>query len=174
MKQTIGLWKLAGFAVTSLSGTLLHFLYEWFGEPLWIAPFSGVNESTWEHMKLLFWPMLIFAFFERVSFRHVEDFWCIKLRGILLGLGLIPILFYTYNGAVGKSPDWVNISIFFIAAAATYIYEASKLNKEKLSCKYPKAALSILLIIGILFVIFTFTAPNTGIFVDPTTGKVGI
>ena len=46
MKRSIGLWELMGFAVTSLSGTLLHFLYEWLDEAVWIAPISGVNEST--------------------------------------------------------------------------------------------------------------------------------
>lgn len=49
MKQSVSLWQLMGFAVTSFSGTILHFLYEWLGEALWIAPFSGINESTWEH-----------------------------------------------------------------------------------------------------------------------------
>ena len=51
MRSSVWLWKLVGFAFTSLFGTLLHFLYEWLGEPLWITPFSGVNESTFEHMK---------------------------------------------------------------------------------------------------------------------------
>ena len=105
MKRQIGLWQLMGFAVTSLGGTLLHFLYDFSGEATWAAPFSGVNESTWEHMKLLFWPMLIFSIVESFFFRDRPDFFCIKLRGIILGLLLIPVLFYTYNGAIGKSPD---------------------------------------------------------------------
>ena len=51
MKRSLGLSQFLGFAVTSLGGTLLHFLYDWLGEAVWIAPFSGVNESTlryWE------------------------------------------------------------------------------------------------------------------------------
>ena len=121
MKRSTGLWALMGFAVTSLCGTLLHFLYDWLGEAIWIAPFSGVNESTWEHMKLLFWPMLIFAVAQSFFFHDLTNFWCVKLRGILLGILLIPIIFYTYNGAIGKSPDWINIAIFFISAAVAYI-----------------------------------------------------
>ena len=112
MKKQIGAWQLLGFSVTALGGTLLHFLYEWSGESLWIAPFSGVNESTWEHMKLFFWPSFIYAYFESIILKEMADFWCIKLRGIILGILLIPIIFYTYNGAVGASPDWINISIF--------------------------------------------------------------
>ena len=124
MKTKIGLWQLVGFAVTSLGGTLLHFFYDWLGEAVWIAPFSGVNESTWEHMKLLFWPMLAFAAVQSFFFKDRGDFWCIKLRGILLGMLLIPVIFYTYNGAVGRSPDWLNIAIFFVAAAGVYISAA--------------------------------------------------
>ena len=123
MKRSIGSWQFVGFAVTSLLGTILHFLYEWLGEPIWIAPFSGVNESTWEHMKLLFFPMFLYAILESFFFKDLENFWCVKLKGILLGLGLIPVIFYTYNGVIGKSPDWFNITIFFICAAISYIYE---------------------------------------------------
>ena len=121
MKKSFRIWELFGFALTSLGGTLLHFLYEWSGGSVLLAPFSGVNESTWEHMKLLFFPMLIFAVIEGLFFREWQGFWWMKLYGILFGLMLIPVLFYSYNGVIGKSPDWINISIFFISAALAYI-----------------------------------------------------
>ena len=174
MKKRIGPWQLIGFAVTSLCGTLLHFLYDWLGEAVWIAPFSGVNESTWEHMKLLFWPMFIYAIIESFFFRDQEDFWCVKLKGILLGLALIPIMFYTYNGVIGKSPDWLNISIFFISAAAAYIYETRKFNEGTEICKKPKRTIAALCFIAVLFIVFTFKTPEIGIFRDPLTGMYGI
>ena len=174
MKRSIGLWQLVGFAVTSLLGTLLHFLYEWLGAPAWIAVFSGVNESTWEHMKLLFWPMFIYAIVQNFFFRDQKNFWCIKLKGTLLGLTLIPVIFYTYNGVIGKSPDWINIAIFFISAAISYIFEARKFKKKATACKKPKLAFSLLCAIGILFILFTFKTPELGIFKDPITGTYGI
>ena len=174
MKQKIGLLQLMGFAVTALGGTLLHFLYDWLGEAKWIAPFSGVNESTWEHMKLLFWPMLIFAVAQSFFFKERKDFWCVKLRGMLLGLSLIPILFYTYNGAVGKSPDWLNITIFFVSAAVAFLYETRLFNENKINCRTQKPSLAALLIIGALFILFTFVTPEIGIFVDPLTCSFGI
>ena len=174
MKRSIGLWQLFGFAVSSLGGTLLHFLYDWLGKPVWIAAFSGVNESTWEHMKLLFWPTFIFAIVQSFFFREREDFWCVKLRGILLGLVLIPVLFYTYNGVIGKSPDWLNIAIFFIVAAIVYIYEMRLFNKENLLCRSPKASLAALCVIAFLFVLFTFRTPEIAIFKDPLTSTYGI
>ena len=174
MKKSIGLWQLLGFAVTSLLGTLLHFLYDWSGESVWTAPFSGVNESTWEHMKLLLWPMLLYAVVQSFFFKEYKNFWCVKLRGALLGLSLIPILFYTYNGVIGKSPDWINITIFFTSAAIVYIYEAFRLHNPKQSCKSPKSAIAVLGVIALLFILFTFRTPEIGIFKDPLTGMYGI
>ena len=174
MKRSIGLWQLMGFAVTSLGGTILHFLYEWLGEAVWIAPLSGVNESTWEHMKLLFWPMFIFAIVQSFFFRDRKDFWCVKLRGILSGLVLIPVIFYTYNGVIGHSPDWINIAIFFIAAAIAYIYEMRLFKNEKADCRFSRLAIALLVIIALLFIVFTFATPEIGIFKDPLTESYGI
>jgi hypothetical protein len=174
MKRSIGLWQLWGFAVTALGGTILHFLYDWLGGAVWVAPFSGVNESTWEHMKLLFWPMLLYAVVQSVYFRDRKDFWCIKLRGTLLGLALIPVLFYTYNGAIGKSPDWLNIAIFFASAAIAYLYETRQFKSEKSRCLYPKLAFALLCAIALLFIIFTFLTPTIGLFKDPLAGTYGI
>ncbi len=174
MEKSVSLWSIMGFAVTALCGTLLHFLYDWLGGSVWVAPFSGVNESTWEHMKLLFWPMFIYAIIQSFFFRDNKNYWCIKLRSSLLGLALIPVLFYTYNGVIGHSPDWINIAIFFIAAAASYIYEARRLNAENGRCILQGSALYFLCIIGLLFVIFTFFTPELDIFKDPLTAAYGI
>lgn len=174
MKQSIKLSQLFGFAITSLAGTVLHFLYDWTGKSPLVAPFSGVNESTWEHMKLLFWPMFIYGILQSFFFRQNNAFWCVKLRGILLGLVLIPVIFYTYNGVIGKSPDWINITIFFISAAIAYIYETRRLLNETTTCKYPKLAAALLCTVAILFIVFTYAAPEIGIFKDPLTGAYGI
>ena len=174
MKRSIGLWQLMGFAVTSLGGTLLHFLYDWLGGAAWIAPFSGVNESTWEHMKLLFWPMLVYAVVERYFFRERADFWCVKLKGISLGLALIPVIFYTFNGVIGKSPDWINIAIFFVSAAISYLYEAKQFHRGEGACKHQRLALAVLCALAALFVVFTFHTPTLGIFKDPLTGTYGV
>ena len=174
MKRRIGLWQLMGFAVTALGGTILHFLFEWLNKAKWIAPFSGVNESTWEHMKLLFWPMFLYAVLQSFFFKDRKDFWCIKRKGILLGLSLIPILFYTYNGAIGKSPDWLNIAIFFLSAAIAYVYETQLFNSPPKPCIKPTFAFYTLSLVALLFILFTFKTPEIGLFRDPLTGTYGV
>ena len=174
MKRNIFVWQLSGFALSSLCGTLLHFLYEWTGKNAVIAMFSGVNESTWEHMKLLFFSLLAFALIQRRFFKEYKTFWSVKSVGIAIGLILIPVLFYTYNGAFGKSPDWMNIAFFFISAAVPFFAEARLFKKDRLQCKAPGPALAFIFFMGLMFVIFTFVTPKIPLFRDPTTGMYGI
>jgi membrane protein YdbS with pleckstrin-like domain len=75
---------------------------------------------------------------------------------------------------LGKSPDWLNIAIFFICAAVAYIYETRLFNAKKLVCRSPKWAVTALCAIALLFVIFTFLTPEIYIFKDPLTGTYGI
>ncbi len=163
-----------GYTVTAIGGTLLHFLYEWTGSLL-TAPFSGVNESTWEHMKLFFFPAFFFAIFQSFFFKEYKSFWLIKLKGTLLGLALIPAIFYTYNGVIGKSPDWFNIAIFFIAAGLCYLYEGLSF-KNYTEPRYSLTTFSVAVfsLIGVLFIVFTFNPPHLAIFLDPISKTYGI
>ena len=89
--------QIAGFLFASAAGTLLHFLFDITGQSLPAALISAVNESIWEHMKLLFYPMVLFAWLERRSAGKQETgFWCRKLKSILLGLTLIPVVYYKH------------------------------------------------------------------------------
>ncbi len=174
MKRSVNLWQFSGFAIVSLLGTLLHFLYEWTGESVFAAPFSGINESTWEHMKLLYWPLLLFAVIQSFFFRDTKGFWCIKFLGTFIGITAIPFLFYTLNGAFGKTPDYINIAIFFISAALAFFFEAVMLKSDRFFCPFPKLSLFLLVFIGVLFIVFTFYTPNIPLFRDPLTGEYGI
>lgn len=174
MKKSISLFSFIGFIFVSILGTILHFVYDWTGSGFVSALFSGVNESTWEHMKLLYFPLLIFAVIERFFFKDKHDFWCVKLIGTVFGLLLIPIVFYTYNGIFGKSPDWVNISIFFIAAASVFILETWLFKRNVINCRFPILAFIFICAIGILFFVFTFYPPQIPLFQDPMTGNYGI
>ena len=167
-------WQPLGFGISTLAGTLLHFLYDWTGESALAAPFSGVNESTWEHMKLLYWPLFLFAMVQRLFFREEKNFWCVKLAGMLVGLVLIPVLFYTYNGIFGQSADWINIAIFYIAAAAAFLLEWQFFRKDLSQCRHPRLAFVVVCLIGILFVVFTFIPPEIPLFQDPLTGIYGL
>ena len=175
MKKNLYDWQLAGFVFTGILGVVLHFLYNWSNQSALVAPFSAVNESIWEHMKLLYVPMFIFALIERWFFgEHYENFWCAKLAGFLLGLTLIPVLYYSYTGIFGASYDWINIVIFFVAATATFLLEMWLLEHENQSCFSPLLALLLLCLIGFAFVVFTYVQPEIPLFQDPRTEMYGV
>ncbi len=168
MKKSISVWQMIGFIFTGIAGTLLHFLYDWTGQNPVIGAFSAVNESIWEHMKLLFFPMLVFSCIEYTRIgRQYPNFWCVKLLGSLLGLGLIPAIYYTYTGALGVSADWFNIAIFFITAAVVYRSETGLLQQNRLRCVHSGLAFVCLLLLGCLFVVFTFYPPGLPLFQPP-------
>lgn len=175
MKKSIVFWQFLGFVFTAIAGTLLHFIYDWSNQSLFVAPFSAVNESVWEHMKLLFFPMFIFALVENHFWgKEYDNFWCSKLMGILLGLTLIPVLYYTYTGVLGVSMDWVNIAIFFLAVAVAYLLETRLLKQKNAFCISPSLALIALWLIALAFVVFTFVQPHIPLFEDPITKLYGL
>ena len=125
-------------------------------------------------MKLLFWPLFLFALIQRLYFKNQRNYWCVKLAQILLGLALIPVLFYTYNGVFGKSPDWINIAIFYISALLVFFFEWWAFRNDRLQCKHPRLAVTAICLIGVLFVVFTFAPPQVPLFQDPLTGTYGV
>lgn len=175
MKKSLKLWQIGGFVFTGIAGVLLHFLYDWTDNSIIVAPFSAVNESIWEHMKLLFFPMFVFALVEyKFIGKKYGNFWCAKLAGIITGLLLIPIIYYTYTGVLGINADWFNIVIFFIAAGVAYYLENLLVRNKLGFCKSSCVAFVILCFIAVLFVVMTFIQPKIPLFQDMTTGNYGI
>ena len=174
MKKNLFVWQFVGLTFTAVLGTLLHFFYEWTGVKIF-APISAVNESTFEHMKLVFVPAFIFAIIQ--SFFSKNDytcFWVVKLIGINIGTLLIPVLFYTLSGSFGELSAVINIAIFFVSVIAQYLVELFLFNR--LSCKWwlKWLAITILVCILILFFVFTFYPPKIPLFLDPVTNGYGI
>ena len=70
IKRRLIFWEIGSFIWIALAGSALHFAFELseFWQPL--ALFSSVNESTWEHLKMYFWPGLIYAL---VQYTYTKD-----------------------------------------------------------------------------------------------------
>lgn len=174
MKQSISYWQVTGFLFTSMLGTFLHFLFDLSGQSLIAAIYSAVNESIWEHMKLIYYPILLFALIEFQFWgKDYKEFWCIKLVGILLGLTLIPVLYYTYTGIFGISVDWLNITVFFLSASVVFWVENKLFQKENGCRLSSQISFALICMIGVIFTILTFFTPEIPFFKDPVTGSYG-
>jgi hypothetical protein len=154
-------------------GTLLHFTFEWSSNNLFVGAFSTVNESTWEHLKLLFFPMLtatiIGYFYTKPT---VCNYLCAKVQGILVAISFIIVFFYTYTGIIGTNFAILDIASFFIAVILGE-YVSYKKIVSKASCNN-LISIIILLVLCLCFIIFTFLPPHIGLFKDPLTGTFGI
>lgn len=175
MEKIKHIWQVAGFFFSSIVGVLLHFLYDWTGERILVALFSAVNESIWEHMKILFFSLLFFSIIQdKFSKKTDEKFWYAKLVGIMMGVLLIPMIYYTYTGVFGISLDWFNIFIFFIAVAVSYYIEIKIMQSPQEMCVSQETAKSILYLVAVVFMLFTLFPPRIMLFQDPVTGTYGI
>ncbi len=163
-------WCVGGVLTVAILGTVLHFLYDWTGQSGVVKPFSAIDESTWQHMKILYVPMLLFGVVQWFFFRHEYPcFFAVKLVGIVVGIAFIPMVFYTYNGAFGKSPDWLNISIFMWADICAYAVEYMLFKRAEGGCRkvWSVLSLTVIIVIGALFVTFTYAPPNLPLFISP-------
>ena len=87
-------WELAGLFVTLILGNLLHFVFDWSGENRIVAAFAAVNESTWEHMKLLVIPWVVWSLVEAVVLRDSHrPMLLARAMGLLAGVLLIPTVY---------------------------------------------------------------------------------
>ena len=108
-------YTVAGIIFVWITGSLAHFLYAWTGNNSMAGLFTPVNDSVWEHMKLLFFPMLLYSFFISVIFKSSRL--CIAsslLWGNLAGTLLIPVFYYAYTFILAKNIFILDIGIFIL------------------------------------------------------------
>lgn len=159
-------WHILGTVFTAFVGVLLHYAYEWSGFLPSFAVFGSVNESVWEHLKLIFWSTVFFAFAEYAVYgKNICGFFVSKLMGTVGGMSLITVGYYTYSGVLGKNIGAVNILLFFAACAAEYIISYRNIKKVgKIPEFCDTLAFILLLVTACVFCVFSFGAPNVGIF----------
>ncbi len=168
-KKKILRFQIFSVIFTWILGTILHFLYEWSGDNKIIASFSAVNESTWEHLKLVFFPMLITTIVGFLAIgKDNKKFWCAKTIGIILAMSFIIVFFYTYTGIIGTNFAILDIGSFFVAVIlGEYVAHKIMTNDEyKQKCNKRIAVIGLICIL-LCFIIFTYLQPHIGLFKDP-------
>lgn len=145
----------------AILGSLNHFLYDWTGGSSLAALFCPINESPWEHLKLLFFPFLFVTLGTAAlyRFRDRRFFYC-RFLGVLCGMAFILISFYTYTGIWGSHALILDLLIFFLGvvlsfSAARFFFRALK--------QIPSANVIFTLWGAGIFFFFVFTCFPPGI-----------
>jgi hypothetical protein len=174
-KSKILIWEITGAVIISFFGSFLHFAFALFGEWPPVAIIAAVNESVWEHLKLAFWPALIYALIEWLFFqRKIKDFWTAKIYGILAMPVIITSFFYGYKTLIGHNILWVDISLFVFAVFAGQMFSYRLLLRQSFSAGIKILAMILLVFMVTAFSLFTFFPPHCPLFCDPQTGHYGI
>ncbi len=156
-----------GIILVSILGTLGHFIYQWSGENPFIGLFFSTNESTWEHMKLFFFPMIIYSYFMNKSLKpQYPSVTSALFFGVFSGTVLIPIIFYTYSGILGFNLTFLDISTFYVSVIIAFISVYNLTLSQRVE-KYRTLLLTLLVIFFLAFLVFTMFPPNLGIFISP-------
>jgi len=168
-------YELVGIFFIIILGSLLHFTFELSGHHPVVGVFSAVNESVWEHLKLGFWPALLYAVIEyRYLKKSTNNFLPAKTVGIYLIPIIIQILFYSYTAILEESVLMIDILTFIIAVIVGQLASYKLLTYRKLPRNLNKVSVVALFLLGVAFVLLTFYPLHLPIFQDPTTGDFGI
>jgi len=151
-------------------GTLLHFTYEWSGENRIVGLFSATNESVWEHLKLVFYPMLILAIVEYfVVKKEANNYIEAKSLGIFLAIAFIIVFYYTYTGIIGKNFFIIDILTFIISIIfGEWVSYKLMIRKSESTTLSKILSSAIIFYFLISFILFTYNPPNINLFKDPT------
>jgi hypothetical protein len=172
-------WEMWGILFIVLIGSLLHFTFDFSGgwRPLGII--SAVNESVWEHLKLVFWPATFWTIIEFFFLRRTHkdtrpNFILARAVGAFIMPLVIIAVFYSYTAFTGDSILAVDLSSFVIAVVIGQIVSYKMWRSLNLSGIFNWLGLAMFVIGALLFAVFTFYPPAVGIFQDPAAGGYGI
>ena len=162
------MWRrvLLSSVLASVAGVLLHFALEWSGRHPLVAIFASQNESTWEHMKLAFWPCL----FVGIAWRWMYDEppgWLPGVATFAIGAAvLIPIIFYGYTAILGTHYFALDLATFFVSVILGAIGGVMLLPKQMSRATHVVAGVALALAV-LAFATLSADPPDWFLFQPP-------
>jgi hypothetical protein len=175
MEKKILLWQMFGAIFIIFFGSFFHFLFEISGNWEPIGAIAAVNESVWEHLKLGYYPLIIFALIEyKFIKRDIKQFIIAIASSTIIIPIVIIVFFYSYTAILGHHLLFFDILSFILAVFLGQAISYKVLVSKEISKTYAFISLIVIIAFGISFVIFTYIPPELPIFQDPITSGYGI
>lgn len=158
-------------------GSLLHFTYEAAGQAWWAGIFSAMSESVWEHLKLAFWPGLLWTLFLWLGpIGRPNNFWSGRAASLVLMPLIIALGYYGYTAMLGGHFLVLDLTLFVFAvacgqAAALGFYKGASLRDG-----VEAAAIAAVVLMAIAFSTLSFIGPDVPLFEDPSehASRIGV
>lgn len=168
-------WRSAGILSVTVLGFLLHYLFHWTGALAFIGFFAPVNESTWEHLKLGYWAVVLFAVVEyRFIKHHVQNYIAAKTAGLFVLEGTILVLFYGSVFIAGKHFIFIDIFSYILGVVLGQYLTFFLFLQKPFSVMMSRICLAVFIATGLLFGLLTFYPPHLKLFKDANSETYGI
>ena len=157
-------------------GTLLHFAFDWSGHNRFVAVFSAVNESYWEHVKIAAWPtMLLYAVLLPLGGAGHPSF----IPAATVALYSIPVtmigVVFAYKAVTRRNILWLDIAVFGLSIASAQAIFVGLFRG--LDAGFVVVLISAVYLAGIVaaYLRFTLRPPEEpDVFRDPVTNRYGL
>lgn len=168
--QNIWWWIIA----TVVLGTIWHFVYQISGDNLAVGLVAPVNESVWEHLKIVFTPLLIVGIVQYiVNKKDRNSYWTGLLAGMVTAMLIVFFGFYLYSSLLGENL-LIDIGLY-ISSIIVAIYVAAFVRSRLKTTKVVDGiSIIIIVVVGLALVYLTIAPPKFAPFIENGSGTYGI
>lgn len=166
--------KILGVILAFLLSFVFHFVYDLF--PNFITSiFFPINESIWEHMKIIFGSILVSGVIQKIIvIKKKLNYNNICISNVIvafLSIFIFLIMFIPMYLLIGENLP-ITLIIMLITyiisqVLSIYIIKKEDMNKENF-------AILLVIIIYIIFGILTYFPPKNNLFIDPITNTCSL
>ncbi|MFI3260644.1 MAG: DUF6512 family protein [bacterium] len=150
-----------------VSAFLLHFIYDIFNQNILIGFISPINESIFEHTKLILTPLTIcygYYYIKNKNYINSEKYMFVSLISILLGIISVPMYYYTYTQALGINVMIIDIIITYLSLITANIFFLNYYNNYEFKIK-KNITIIIYIVIFIFYIYASLYQINLPIFI---------
>lgn len=152
----------------------LHFLYDKFPS-FFTSIFSPVNESIWEHMKLLFGSIIITGIIQKIYLivkkEEIKNICFSNFIGAIISIPIYLIIFLPLYYIIGESMVLaISVMLVSIIIAEYISYKLTFVKDFKLE----KLTILFVIITYIIFTLLSYYPIKNDLFIDKKTSSYGI
>ena len=179
------IWYLVGWILISLTGSMFHFTYQWSGCNWAVGLLVAVNESVFEHVKILVLPILLFWFIgciiSIVWFRYrviycIAEYVIAANTAVYSGVFFLIVVYLVVSVGIGYDSLWFDILLFVLSAFVSQITGALFLwliqTHNLCTLCAPVSAVTLILAV-VCHMLFTDSPPNIPVIFKDHRGFYG-
>jgi hypothetical protein len=160
-------WEFLGILFISGLGIFLHYAYELFNNHQFIALIAPINETIWEHLKMIFYGMIGFALIEYIFIGNDnKNFIFAKAFSSVLACFLLVVLYYGYTSFL-DAKLYLDIIIFVVAIIIAQLFSFAILKSKLFVRGLNFIGIILIFVVALLFASYTYEPPhNSEIFIE--------